>query len=182
MHALRVERSCALVATALSDGRRRGARLVSGERRSFGVNTARTAVTVPYPALSSDWTLRSLSCGIALQCAPSKDRIAEFALQELSPRELLALTIVEGEVALGWVHSRWPGLLAEFKRLAPELKAGGDDEATAMLDRAQALARTRDDLRPHPLLGKLPNMSGGSRSEEHTSELQSLMRISYAVF
>src|SRR3546814_1224061 len=31
------------------------------------------------------------------------------------------------------------------------------------------------DVRHHPLLGR-------SRSEEHTSELQSLMRISYAVF
>src|SRR3546814_13530855 len=90
MHALRVERSCALVATALSDGRRRGARLVSGERRSFGVNTARNAVTVPYLALSCDWTLRSLSCCHDLQCAPSKERIAEFALHESSPRELLA--------------------------------------------------------------------------------------------
>src|SRR3546814_6409958 len=27
-----------------------------------------------------------------------------------------------------------------------------------------------------------PNLQAGSRSEEHTSELQSLMRISYAVF
>src|SRR3546814_10785575 len=30
--------------------------------------------------------------------------------------------------------------------------------------------------------GKLANCSGSGRSEEHTSELQSLMRISYAVF
>src|SRR3546814_2046903 len=30
--------------------------------------------------------------------------------------------------------------------------------------------------------GLLPATSTGSRSEEHTSELQSLMRISYAVF
>src|SRR3546814_3609270 len=34
-------------------------------------------------------------------------------------------------------------------------------------------------LRPR---GALPHLSPASRSEEHTSELQSLMRISYAVF
>src|SRR3546814_1680718 len=36
--------------------------------------------------------------------------------------------------------------------------------------------RRRTEERP------LPVGSGGTRSEEHTSELQSLMRISYAVF
>src|SRR3546814_1457051 len=32
------------------------------------------------------------------------------------------------------------------------------------------------------LQGQLPGVTVGARSEEHTSELQSLMRISYAVF
>src|SRR3546814_4950793 len=32
------------------------------------------------------------------------------------------------------------------------------------------------------ILGSFPHRSAGCRSEEHTSELQSLMRISYAVF
>src|SRR3546814_8199128 len=35
-------------------------------------------------------------------------------------------------------------------------------------------------LNPHPTL--IPAIETGWRSEEHTSELQSLMRISYAVF
>src|SRR3546814_10757284 len=50
-----------------------------------------------------------------------------------------------------------------------------EDDAAARL---QALAAARTDL-PDPLirLGDLER-----RSEEHTSELQSLMRISYAVF
>src|SRR3546814_7766212 len=40
----------------------------------------------------------------------------------------------------------------------------------------------RDDGRS-PLVASLPGpIETGSRSEEHTSELQSLMRISYAVF
>ena len=41
-HAPAVERSCALVASALSEGRREGARLVSGDRRCFGLNEAGT--------------------------------------------------------------------------------------------------------------------------------------------
>src|SRR3546814_3577340 len=35
---------------------------------------------------------------------------------------------------------------------------------------------------PHFVHGRLINLISGQRSEEHTSELQSLMRISYAVF
>src|SRR3546814_980976 len=33
-----------------------------------------------------------------------------------------------------------------------------------------------------PIHGSAPDIAGQGRSEEHTSELQSLMRISYAVF
>src|SRR3546814_1069378 len=39
----------------------------------------------------------------------------------------------------------------------------------------------RDQARIHALIGYMPQRFG-LRSEEHTSELQSLMRISYAVF
>src|SRR3546814_5029185 len=59
---------------------------------------------------------------------------------------------------------------------------------------APAAARNQD-LRPHPVGmveqkdipatlagGQRAHQPGGQRSEEHTSELQSLMRISYAVF
>src|SRR3546814_3206373 len=38
------------------------------------------------------------------------------------------------------------------------------------------------DLQTLLMMGTLKCGSAGSRSEEHTSELQSLMRISYAVF
>ncbi len=157
-HALRIERSCALVASAFSERRRQGVRLISGERRSFGMNPSRTVVNIPYPAVAPDWTLRTLTCGVALQCSPSKDRIAGYPLQELSPRELRALTVVEGEVALGWVGSRWPGLLSEFRRLLPKLEMTSEElDAPAMLDRAQALARSGDELHYHPLLGQLPH-------------------------
>src|SRR3546814_10256612 len=52
---------------------------------------------------------------------------------------------------------------------------------------ADLLAPSFDGLRPadpggHPQLSSAPQPLRGPRSEEHTSELQSLMRISYAVF
>lgn len=156
-HALGIERSCALVASALSDGRRRGVRLMSGEHRSFGMNAQRTMVNIPYPVLSPDWSLRTLTCGVAMQCSPSKDRIAEYALQELTPHERRALTIVEGEVALGWVAARWPGLMPEFQRLLPRLEsAEANLDAPRMIERARMLSATNQALDCHPLLGQLP--------------------------
>src|SRR3546814_3498985 len=37
-------------------------------------------------------------------------------------------------------------------------------------------------IAPYPTLGEASKRAAGSRSEEHTSELQSLMRISYALY
>src|SRR3546814_2310398 len=45
-----------------------------------------------------------------------------------------------------------------------------------------AAARRRGHPRRHGRYGRQRTPDGGRRSEEHTSELQSLMRISYAVF
>lgn len=155
-HALKIERSCAVIAAALSEGRREGVRLVSGEQRSFGTSLGRSIVNVPYPMLAPDWSLRTLTCGIALQCSPSKEAIAEYPLHELSPRELRALTIVEGQVALGWVGAHWPGLLEEFRRVLPALDPAGELDVEAMLERARVLARSGRELRCHALLGQLP--------------------------
>jgi hypothetical protein len=163
-HALAIERSCALVAAGLSAGRRRGARLVSGERRCFGTSEGRTLVDVPYPALAPGWTLRTLTCGVALQCSPSKDRLARQPLQELTAREIRALAIVEGEVALGWVASCWPGLLPDLQRLLPSLRLrNGDLDGPAMLDHAIALARSSRELHCDPLLGQLPQGAPAER-------------------
>ena len=95
-----IERGCSVAAVAFSDGRRQGARLVSGDRRSFTTTVARTVVHVPHPPIASTWTRRSLTCGVALQCAPSKDRVALIALDRLTPREGAALSIVEAELVL----------------------------------------------------------------------------------
>ncbi|MGK2853487.1 MAG: nitric oxide reductase activation protein NorD, partial [Microbacteriaceae bacterium] len=122
-----------------------------------GLSTSRTFIHVPYPQLGSDWTRRTLTCGIALQCSSSKDRVGEYRLNELSARELRALTIVEAGVALGWIASRWPGLMPEFARLLPELgPADPQLDTCAMISRAIELAQTSDGLDVHPLLGRLP--------------------------
>lgn len=161
--ALSVERCCALVAVALSQGRRKGVRLVSGERRTFGMNRSHTVIEVPYPSLAADWNRRTLTCGVALQCAPSKDSLNGYALQELSPREIRALTIVEGRVALAWISKQWPGLLPELARHLGDLEAiTGDPDGAAMLDAAMELAKSRGNLGRYPLLGRLtPSLTRG---------------------
>ncbi len=155
--ALGVERSCAIVASAFSEGRCEDLRLVSGERRAFSMNTARTALNVPYPALTPDWTLRTWVSGIALQCSPSKERIARYALSTLTPRQTAALAVVEGGVSLGWLALRWPGLVPEVRRFLPELELREPTlSGEQILETAAALARSGRDFQVHPLLGELP--------------------------
>src|SRR5688572_18973870 len=96
-HAMATERSCAVTAVALSRQRRTGARLVSGQHRGFGLSSLLDVVHVPYPA-HRDWTRRTLTCGVALQCSPSKERVVDYRLNELATRELAALSLVEAGV------------------------------------------------------------------------------------
>src|SRR3546814_2233143 len=64
----------------------------------------------------------------------------------------------------------------------PAVQVLGPQSATP-----EAIAKVRADLRlddplPTRYVAWLGDVASGDRSEEHTSELQSLMRISYAVF
>lgn len=157
LQAMTIERSCAVTAVALSDRRREGARLVTGQRRVFGLNASLRFVHVPHPPTMRDWTRRTMTCGVALQCSPSKERVTDYRLNELSARELRALTMVEAGVAAGWIASRWPGLLAEVRRVLPDLDiVDGDMDGLEMLNRAVALGRTNQSLGTHPLVGDLP--------------------------
>src|SRR6476660_4440174 len=156
-HALAVERSCAVTAVALSGQRRQGVRLISGARRSFGLSSRLDFIHVPYPLPAHNWTRRTLTCGVALQCSPSKDLLVEYRLNELSARELSALTLVEANVAMGGIAENWPGLLAEIRRLLPDLDVTACDlDAAEMLNRAVAVARSSQQLIVDPLLGTLP--------------------------
>ncbi|WP_425489031.1 nitric oxide reductase activation protein NorD [Mycobacterium vicinigordonae] len=159
-----LERSCALTAVVLSERRRGGARLTTGAKRGFGVSPALDLVHVPFPALAREWTRRTLTCGVALQCSPSKERVAHYRLTDLSDREHRALTLVEAGVAVGWIASRWPGLLLEIKRLLPDLPVGDPElDAPSMFDRAIDMARAGAPIAEYPLLGVLPRTSGHAR-------------------
>jgi hypothetical protein len=152
-----LERSCAVTAVALSEQRRQGVRLVTGQRRSFGLNATLGYVHVPYPPIAGGWTRRTITCGVALQCSPSKERVTTYRLHELTARELRALTLVEAGAALGWIASRWPGLVPELRRALPDLEiVSGDADAAEILNRAISLARSEKQLRVDPLLGTLP--------------------------
>lgn len=129
---------------------------MSGARRGFGMSASKAFIEVPYPPLAANWTRRTLSCGVALQCSPSKDLLDGYALHELTSRQLRALVLVEGRVALGWISAQWPGLLPEMQR-----HLGGLEPITACLDgaamlhQAIVLAASRAELNSYPLLGQL---------------------------
>lgn len=152
-----MERSCALTAFALSGHRRLGARLVGGRDRAFGLNGSLSIVYVPYPPPDRSWSRRSITCAIALQCAPSKDRLAGFRLDQLTRRELAALTLVEASVALGWLLDEWPGLVAELRRLLPDVEpADAGTTAEDMFSTAIELADSDKSLAVPALIGTLP--------------------------
>lgn len=153
--ALRLQRSCAVTAVALSDGRRTGVRLVTGSARAFGLNATLTQVYVPHPR-PLQWTRRTVTCGVALQCAPSKEAVIGYRLGELSTRELTALTMVEAQVALGWIDRSWPGLAGEIRRVVRGLEPLPWLGAEEIIARAIELAISTDQLSIDPLLGRLP--------------------------
>lgn len=172
-HASAVEECAALIATTLSEGRRRGVRLISGERRNFSLSPDRLRVHIPFPSLSSHWTLRSITCGVALQCSPSKEHIDSLPLEKLTRRQLAALSVIEGGVAVSWVVERWPGLGPEFQRLLPNVATQPADlNGPAMLALACELASKNNPIPVHPLLGEL-----AAAASAPTTMLKALHRI-----
>ena len=157
-HAMAIERSCAVTAVALSGQRREGVRLVTGAHREFSVSSALDFVHVPYPSLGHDWTRRTLTCGVALQCSPSKERLAEYRLNELSTRELVALTLVEAGAATRLGRLDLAGTAARGATAAPRPR----DAARRRRCRGDAQPRSRRwraagrRWRLHPLMGRLP--------------------------
>src|SRR3546814_4744319 len=84
-----------------------------------------------------------------------------------------------GQIRLQWWREAWEGIAAGRPRQHPVVLAlhshcrqADPADVAALID-----ARERD-MEPAPMA----DMAELLRSEEHTSELQSLMRISYAVF
>jgi hypothetical protein len=132
-------------------------RLVTGSNRAFSLSSAFDVVYVPYPVADATWTRTTVTCGVALQCSPSKERVLGHRLGTLSARELMALTIVETRVAIGWIIDHLAGLWPELERVLTSVDPlpadlSGDD----ILTRAIELARTKEGLILSPLIGCLP--------------------------
>src|SRR3546814_20319642 len=71
------------------------------------------------------------------------------------------------------IHAFWDAVLNETDRLCAMIK----NKRVTMAE-----WRRQHDVQNDPDADSLDQRVGIGRSEEHTSELQSLMRISYAVF
>src|SRR3546814_5658831 len=104
-----------------------------------------------------------------------------------------ALGVADGGGPIAPVLARAERRRAEFedvarKRLLAQAELDQLDVETAALDRRQRVAEDALDANGDAWRAALTeagldiDVSACSRSEEHTSELQSLMRISYAVF
>src|SRR3546814_6633383 len=118
-----------------------------------------------YAMRISDWSSDVCSSDLAVRAGPGNGRRGRPAPD--CDRVVRASTRCAGLSGArpGGVRG---GAAAALRRAARHRAAGG---ATLLLS---ALWAARPELRRRP--------GGADRSEEHTSELQSLMRISYAVF
>src|SRR3546814_3246198 len=100
------------------------------------------------------------------------DRVQEVAsAHRVEVLAALEVEIVGAGVGGGVVLQR-----AALLRAQGDLQCLDDAARDVVLDREYVLDLAVVGLRPQV------RIAGGLRSEEHTSELQSLMRISYAVF
>src|SRR3546814_1868835 len=89
-------------------------------------------------------------------------------------------SLVDGENAAFGTHAGSPGLELQLFLFVAVPAAGRGCRGSATRSRLFDLGQRRPRLARLVFLHWLP--CGDGRSEEHTSELQSLMRISYAVF
>ncbi len=156
-HALDLEHTCSFLASTFSSGRIKKCRLVTGEYRHLGLNPEASLVKIPVPYLDTNWNLRTICSGVALQCSPSKLLITHLDLREFSVREINALTLAEAEVAMAWISRKWPGLISELQRNLPNLEISKEDADTPkIIERAYSLVRSTKPLCCPPLLGQLP--------------------------
>src|SRR3546814_1755724 len=107
-------------------------------------------------------------------------------------RNLLALAVdaARKRATLGEISQAMEDAFGRYDTVPKPVKGvyGGayanDDRWTRVVDGVDAFER-RKGRKPRMLVAKMGQDGhdrGANRSEEHTSELQSLMRISYAVF
>jgi len=196
--AIELARVAEILAPALSQGRRRTGRLVTGRSRAFFTSQGCTNVYVPFPlpVVDDDRVshVRLATCGLALQSCPTKESLAELPIADLRPAERAALSLVDGEIAMAWAIERFPGLEQDLRALLPTLRptsalagrvviAQGRfvADASALVEAALERARicSRADLVVPELLGLLPLDDSARRS--FRSYFRVLGRMSYSV-
>ena len=109
--AMAIERSCSVTAVAFSEQRISGVRLMSGPRRTFGLNAGHDDER-PSPR----WTVRP--SGVALQCPPSKAGSTGSVCTN-SPTTARGARRDRGRGCGGLGGPGFPGLIPELDRLAP---------------------------------------------------------------
>src|SRR3546814_9244312 len=115
------------------------------------------------------------------------NHLAKKAVGETLASEQTLRDVQEARSLIGSAHKLYRGSLAFYLRGRDEaeLDHRGLQLANVMLNAGLQPVREEDEVAPlNTYLRWLPCLYNPSqdRSEEHTSELQSLMRISYAVF
>ena len=177
-----------VLAPALSQGRRRSARLVTGRSRAFFTSKGCTRVYVPFPLPAGlderVSALRVATCGLALQSCPTKEALASLPLADLRPTERAALSLVEGEIAMAWAIERFPGLERDLRALLPTLRptrGGFAVDGSWLIEAALERARTgsRDELVVPDLLGLPPQGEPARRSLR--SRFRALGRMPYSL-
>src|SRR3546814_8081471 len=107
----------------------------------------------------------------------------ELGLQPLGRREVAAIIPERRVVALGGVIMEHEEI-ADIDIFAQRHRVVAGDRARIESTRRKQCHQPRDPRLHEVDAGRFERFeeAAGERSEEHTSELQSLMRISYAVF
>src|SRR3546814_885946 len=136
------------------------------------------------------WQALWLVCGIAVLAFVTSSVTSVMTTLSLS-NQISSVNDLDGRpvgVLIGTVEEDYAheqGLsVRSYSGLANATAALLDGEVTAIIADAPVLeyyAHTNPDV-PVSVVGRLFERDKYGRSEEHTSELQSLMRISYAVF
>lgn len=156
----------AVLAPALSGGRRRGAQLVSGERAAFGTDLATVYLPVRPPTPLGMSAVRAMTLGIALQSSPTKEMVATLDLSVLTPRERRALRIAEGRAAMGWAIAQWPAMGRDYARAVPKHRPEHVQDIDQLLGTAFELARGGSVLNVPELFGVPPGLRPLSQHRE----------------
>lgn len=167
---------------ALSDGRRIRSKLVTGTNAAFGSDLEVVFVPAHPPVLPGRPVLASMTAGLVLQAAPTKEVAARLPADGMPDRVRAALGIVEGAAALGWALERWPGLAGDLTVLAGGVAAADYIlDPAEMFEQALALADRHDRPVPVPaIFGRLPRCRTDSAGAAGGRRLRPRRRVRWS--